>query len=219
MLRRLLRPPFGPSLRPGGPRTGLAYWDDRARTYGARSVLNLGHRKEEVESVTRSQWETILPHLARSLRGDERVALDFGCGPGRFTPRLAELIHGRAVGVDPIQTLLDLAPKRPDVEYLVGDGHRIPLPDAGADVVWVCLVLGGIPDRDLPAVAREIGRVLRPGGLLFLVENTASGVSCDHWFFRPVDYYLALFPFAALAHLGDYYDLDQRISILAGRKR
>jgi SAM-dependent methyltransferase len=217
-IKRLMRSCFSP-LRRRSPRlSDLAYWEDRARAYGPRAILNLGHKEDEIEAVTRYQVETIFPHLTRSLRGDERVALDFGCGTGRFTLHLARLIGGRAVGVDPIRTLLDLAPAGPGVEYRISDGRRIPLPDADVDLVWVCLVLGGLTDDHLAETVREIDRVLRPGGLLFLIENTTSTESCAHWAFRPVARYQELCPFAALAYLHDYDDLGQRISILAGRK-
>jgi SAM-dependent methyltransferase len=206
--------------RPAGPGTPelLTYWEQRAQTHGCRAVLNLGHGDTPIEDVTQRQLATIFPHLTRVLRGDERIALDFGCGPGRFTGRLAEVIHGRAIGVDPIRSLIELAPRRPDVDYLVSDGRGIPLPDACVDVAWVCLVLGGLPDAQLPETAFEVGRVLRPGGLLFLVENTSAKADFPHWAFRSVRAYRRLFPFAPLAHLHDYDDLGERISILAGRK-
>jgi ubiquinone/menaquinone biosynthesis C-methylase UbiE len=215
---RLLRSRSELTRRPPAQKTGLAYWEDRARAYGPRAVLNLGHEENEFERVTRHQLETIFPHLARSLQGDERVALDFGCGPGRFTPHLARLIGGRAVGVDPTRTLVELAPAAPSVEYRVSDGSRIPIPDAAIDLAWVCLVLGGLSGAQLTTAARELDRVLRPGGLLFLVENTSSKEHCPHWTFRSVAEYQKLLPFAALAHLHDYDDLGERISILAGRK-
>jgi SAM-dependent methyltransferase len=197
---------------------GLAYWEIRAQTYGARAVVNLRHREDELEAITRRQLDEILPHLVRCLRGDERIVLDFGCGPGRFTAHLAEAIHGRAIGVDPIQTLIDLAPRGPGVQYLVSDGHFIPLSDASVDVVWICLVLGGLPDARLPETVLELERVLRPGGLLFLVENTSAKENCPHWFFRPVGWYSRLLRFAPLSHLHDYDDLGECISIMAGRK-
>jgi ubiquinone/menaquinone biosynthesis C-methylase UbiE len=178
----------------------------------------LGHGDTPVEDITQRQQATIFPYFTGALRGDERIALDFGCGPGRFTGRLAEAIHGRAIGVDPIRTLIELAPRRPDVDYLVSDGRGIPLTDASVDVAWVCLVLGGLPDAQLPETISELRRVLRPGGLLFLVENTSAKEDFPHWTFRSVRAYRRLLPFAPLAHLHDYDDLGERISILAGRK-
>ena len=198
----------------------LAYWERRAGEFGVRSVLNLNHSEAEMEEVTRLQMEILFPVLRRHLSGDEKVVLDFGSGPGRFTPALAELISGRAIGVDPIQSLLDLAPRGEGVEYRLIEDGRVPLPDQSVDVVWISLVLGTITDPDaLQRSVAEVERVLRDGGLLFLVENTAERRDRRHFHFRPISFYAALFPSIPLIrHEGDYYDLGERISIMVGRK-
>lgn len=207
-------------LLPSRERADLHWWERRVRRSGAHSVLNRGHSPAEAARVTDWQKATLFPVLRRRLRGDERVVLDFGCGPGRFTPDLAGLIGGRAIGVDPIQSLLDLAPRHGDVEYrLLRDG-RIPLEDGSTDAVWICLVLMCITDpKALERTAAEIGRVLRKDGLLFLVENTDPKPDTRHLRFRSVDEYRALFPDIALEHEGSYVDLGERISILSGRKQ
>lgn len=214
VLRRCARPlGFG---RP--PRPGREYWERRARQFGARSVLNLGHGDSEYQSVTEGQKREIFPHLTRLLRGDERLAVDVGCGPGRFTRDLAEVIGGRAVGMDIVQAFLDMAPPDPRVEYRpMGEG-TIDLPDGCAGLVWICLVLGGIKEPNLSRTAAEALRILRPGGLLFLVENTSSMPASEHWAFRSVSDYRAMFPSVGLEHLHDYVDLGERISVLAGRR-
>jgi SAM-dependent methyltransferase len=202
------------------PRQGtlLEYWEERAREFGPRAVLDMRHKPEEAEEVTRQQQQCLFPLLKQRLTGAERTVLDFGCGPGRFTGALADLIGGRAIGVDPIQTFLEMAPAHPRVEYRPLSAGRVPLEDEAADVVWVCLVLGGVPDGELPATVAEIRRVLKAGGLLFLVENTQVGVRSPHWTPRSINDYQALFLFLVLDHLDDYHDLGQRVSIFAGRK-
>jgi SAM-dependent methyltransferase len=196
------------------------YWEERARKYGARSVLHLGHSAAELDSVTRYQIGVLFPVLQRHLRGDERVVLDFGSGPGRFTGALAELIEGRAIAVDIVQHLLDIAPRHDSVEYrLIVDG-RIPVPDKSVDVVWIALVLGAItqPD-DLRQAVSEIERVLVDDGLVLLVENTQPKPDIEHYRYHSIDFYKTVFPSIKLEHETDYYDLGERISVLAGRKR
>jgi SAM-dependent methyltransferase len=202
----------------GDELSGLAYWEWRAERYGARSVYHLGHDAADLDAVTRVQAERFLPELRRRLRGDEKLALDFGCGPGRFTRILAEAIGGRAVGVDPTAALLDLAPPSERTEFRRMQDGRVPLPAGAVDVAFVCLVLGGIADGEVEPAAREIARVVAPGGLLLLLENTADKPDARHWHYRSLDAYRALFPDFALLHAGDYDDLGERISILAGRR-
>lgn len=199
--------------------TGKAYWEQRVQQYGRRSVLNIRHPDSEFDMVTRTQKREIFPHLQAALQGNEQVLLDFGCGPGRFTGELARLIGGKAIGVDIVEALLTLAPRAPDVEYLLMQEGDIPLPDQSVDVVWSCLTLGGITtDATLQRTVREIERVLHNDGLLFLVENTAEKPDAAHWHFRQLADYQALFPDVVLHHVHDYDDMGERISVMTGRK-
>lgn len=204
------------SVRPESP---AAVWERRARQYGARAVFNLAHSEVQLAQVTEMQKREIYPHVRAALNGQERFALDFGCGPGRFTRDLAEMIGGRAIGVDTTRAFIDMAPRAPMVEYRHMEAGRIPVADADVDLVWICLVLGGVVEqRVLDASVQEINRVLRPGGLLVLIENTSSAPDAAHWKFRSVADYRALFPFVPLEHKSDYFDASERISIMTGRK-
>jgi len=197
------------------------YWDARARRFGRRAVIDLRHTDGEYEALTRRQWEQqLLPHLRPLLHGDELLAIDYGCGPGRLTRSLASAIcDGQAVGLDPTEPLLALAPPAPGVRYEPLREGRCSLPDHAADVVFVCLVLGGLRDRALDDALREIERLLRPGGLLFAVESTSDFPNPAHWTYRSVAEYQRLLPFIDLRHLGDYEDLGERMAVMAGRSK
>lgn len=204
----------------GVARTGAEYWRDRAEEYGARAVLDVRHTEAESAAVTAMQKARLFPFLRRELQGDEKLVLDFGCGVGRFTPDLATLIGGRAIGLDTVHAFLDLAPRGPNVDYCRTDGRSFPVAGGSVDVLWICLVMGGIVGTDLlPDTLRELQRVLRPGGLVMLIENTTEQADLAHWKYRPVSEWQRLFAFAGLRHAGDYADLDQRISILIGRSK
>jgi ubiquinone/menaquinone biosynthesis C-methylase UbiE len=201
------------------PKHGIRYWKKRAKNFGVRSVLNSAHKESEIAEVTAMQIREIFPHLLSVLNGKEQIVLDFGCGPGRFTAKLAEAIHGKAIGIDPVKELLDLAPHTDNVLFKQMKNSHIPLPDNSVDVVWCCLVLGGIRGSALSKTVNEIYRILRPGALLFLVENTAEKTNrlSSAWIFRSTREYQVLFPLANLVHLHDYYDVGEQISVLAGR--
>jgi hypothetical protein len=60
--------------------------------------------------------------------------------------------------------------------------------------------------------------VLKPGGLMFLIENTAQKPDGAYWFFRTASYYQSLFPSIDLQRISSYTDVSEEISIFAGRK-
>lgn len=191
------------------------YWKNRAKEYGPRSVINLHHKESEMAELTAMQEREIFPYLETNLTGREKHLLDFGCGPGRFSLQLAKLIGGKVTATDPVQCLLDLAPQSADVEYERLRRDKIPVLNGSVDVIWSCLVLGAI--KDPAETIQEMKRVLSPNGLVFIIENTAPKLSSPYWTFRSIEEYCELFKFANLKHLHDYYDVEERISILAGR--
>jgi SAM-dependent methyltransferase len=203
----------------GRARSDLRWWRRRAQRRGIRSVFNLAHSADQLQQVTEKQIALLFPILQQYLRGDEKLVLDFGCGPGRFTSRLAALIRGRAIGVDPIARLLELAPRHPSVEYRLLERGIIPVESNSVDVVWICLVLMTITDANaLQQAIVELRRVLRPGGLVFLVENTDARPHSAHLHYRSTAEYTALMPWAHLQHVCDYEDAGERISVLVGRR-
>jgi len=182
--------------------------------------MHRSHGPDEMEAVTERQLDILLPYLRQHLTGREERILDLGCGPGRFTPALAETISGKAIGVDPISSLLEEAPRHPSVEYRLMEAGSLPLADASVDVVWICLVLGGIVNQTmLHDTVREVERVLPDGGLLFLVENTSDKSGARHWKYRSVAEYDRLFDTITVKPRGTYADAGETITIMTGSKQ
>jgi len=207
------------------------YWNARVSAFGRRAALSLRHSDDEYQAVTDAHKRETFPHLKRALRGTERLVLDFGCGPGRFTGDLAKAVAGRAIGLDPMEGFLKLAPRGGDVAYVRAASDMMPLPDACIGVVWIYLVLGGIDGGALDAIAPEILRVLTDGGLLFIAEETArdrsqrrlytadGGPDQDaYWFVRTVDDYKRIFARAPLTEVHTYRDVDHHVSVMTGKK-
>ena len=122
--------------------------------------------------------------IARSgLRSGEHV-LDLGTGTGAVARQAAAIVApgGRVVGVDISPEMLSIA--RHDatsrglenVTFLEGRAEAIPTSDAEFDAVLASLSLMFVIDRD--AAAREIARVLKPGGR-FVAAVWAGPDECD----------------------------------------
>ncbi|OBG87352.1 SAM-dependent methyltransferase [Mycobacterium sp. NS-7484] len=95
--------------------------------------------------------------------------LDLGAGTGKLTTRLVE--RGLdVIAVDPIPEMLELLSNSlPDTPALLGTAEEIPLADDSVDAVLVAQAWHWF---DPVRAAKEISRVLRPGGRLGLVWNT-----------------------------------------------
>jgi ubiquinone/menaquinone biosynthesis C-methylase UbiE/DNA-binding transcriptional ArsR family regulator len=104
--------------------------------------------------------------------------LDIGTGTGRLLELLGPRAE-RAVGIDASRAMLALARSRlarADLGHCtvrLADMYRLPMADATFDVVTAQMVLHHAED---PAgVLAEAARVLRPGGLLVIVDLAPHG--------------------------------------------
>ena len=102
--------------------------------------------------------------FAARLAAGARV-LDVGCGPAHDAAQLREL-GLRAIGIDRSRGML--AQARGDVPLLLGDMRQLPVCSGALDGLWVCASFLHMPKRDALDGLRELRRVLRPGGVLFI---------------------------------------------------
>jgi ubiquinone/menaquinone biosynthesis C-methylase UbiE len=110
--------------------------------------------------------------------------VDVGSGTGRMTPGLATAFGGPAHGVEPAGKMRAQAEEsagHPAVTYAAGSAEHIPLPAASADAALLFFVWHHVGDR--AAAARELHRVVKPGGTLFVATNLSDRMP-DVWWFR-----------------------------------
>lgn len=93
--------------------------------------------------------------------------LEIGPGGGRWT----EVLQNRAAQlhvVDVSERAIELCRERfvnfSNIEYSVGDGSTIPLPEASIDAVWSYDVFVHIDPISVRGYFQEFRRILRPGG-------------------------------------------------------
>jgi len=100
---------------------------------------------------------------AAGIEPGQRV-VDVGCGPGALTTELVRRLGAENVAaVDPAPQFVDAVRERlPGVDARVGRAEELPFADAGFDASLAQLVLHFVTDAD--ATAREMRRVVRPGG-------------------------------------------------------
>lgn len=100
------------------------------------------------------------------------VVVDVGCGTGRLLGLVASR-GTRAVGVDRLSAMLDLAPRHSRAPVIQSDAMALPLATASTDMAVAVALLEFV--KDPAAVIAELCRVTRPGGLVALgVLNPTS---------------------------------------------
>lgn len=112
--------------------------------------------------------------------------LDVGCGTGWAVLRAHQLLNGEGVfrGIDIAPKMIERATEnaagKNAIQFVVGSADDLPFDDESVDVCMCTNSFHHYPDPG--AALREIKRVLRVGGSLFVLDVTA-----DAFFLRWID--------------------------------
>jgi SAM-dependent methyltransferase len=128
-------------------------------------ILRLEMKTDRVSIRRQALWAGIRPGM--------RV-VDIGCGTGKTTFCLFELVHpgGRAVGLDVSRKRVGYAEAHysaPGIEFSRRDMCG-PLDDLGLfDFAWVRYMLEYYREQSF-SIVRNVSRLLEPGGILCLID-------------------------------------------------
>ncbi|WP_407941950.1 class I SAM-dependent methyltransferase [Nocardiopsis codii] len=121
---------------------------------------------------------------------DDAHVLDVGCGTGFHLPGFAARAR-RVTGVEPHPGLAEAARARvrdlDHVRVLDGTAQRLPVPDSVVEVAharWAYFFGPGCE----PGLA-ELDRVMRRGGVAFVIDNDATRSTFGSWFRRSLPSY------------------------------
>mgnify|MGYP003932914379 CR=1 FL=1 len=142
------------------------------------------------------------------LMGRERV-VDVGCGTGRYTVQLQAAVGRPVVGLDLSTGMLARARERvdagADIRLVRGDAHHLPFIDGAFDAATLILVVHHA--EDLPSMARELFRVLSPGGRVLFMTRGHEEIE---------DSYIALFPGVLEIDLARFPSIEGLEAVLRG---
>jgi ubiquinone/menaquinone biosynthesis C-methylase UbiE len=126
----------------------------------------------------RALRETIL-RLARVTAGE--AMLDVGCGTGTLALAARRLVgpSGEVIAIDASSEMVERARRkaraaRLEVEFREAPAQALPFGDGRFDLVTSTLMLHHLPRGEREASAREIVRVLKPGGRALAVDFAST---------------------------------------------
>lgn len=104
--------------------------------------------------------------------------LDVACGPGLVAQCALDLVgsSGSVIGLDPSIGMLREAQKGPCRNLVRGVGEQLPFSDAQFDFLSMGYALRHVPDLKLAFA--EYRRVLKPGGVVLLLEISRPRSAC-----------------------------------------
>ena len=150
-------------------------------------------------------WRRVLTRMVHRRAPKDVADLATGSGDVAFKLRDRMGTHVPVTGLDFCEPMLEEArakraakPSYADIEFAFGDCMKLPLADASVDAVTISFGVRNFEDRQRGL--KEILRVLRPGGQLFVLEFSQP----DKWF-RPIYYFYLkyILPWVAALATGD----------------
>jgi ubiquinone/menaquinone biosynthesis C-methylase UbiE len=126
--------------------------------YRVRDALGLGDPRKQLQRACLQAGETVV---------------DWGCGPGRVSIPAARVIGGgRLVAVDVEPTALQMVREKAaeaglgNIHTVLLKSHPVAISTASADAVLLIDTFHAAKDK--PGLLADIGRILKPGGRLFM---------------------------------------------------
>jgi SAM-dependent methyltransferase len=105
--------------------------------------------------------------------GRRASILDFGCGAGRMVRYLGQMADVDAHAIDINPDLVKWCQKNLTAVKTAQNTEAppMPFPDAGFDMVYSMSIFTHLPADNTQAWLEDIGRVLRPGGLMIVTTH------------------------------------------------
>jgi ubiquinone/menaquinone biosynthesis C-methylase UbiE len=155
-------------------------WSERAQLGELKAVIDPGGSEKRNRFLHGIHLFGAKFALSLNPNKDKGVLLDFGCGTGRFIRFFGQYGYS-VIGTEITDEMLCEARKfgiPEGTKLLLTDGVHIPLPDQSVDMIWCCGVLRFslfVPEPKYQDIAKEMYRIIKPGGLVVNVEVYTDG--------------------------------------------
>ncbi len=167
--------------------TTSQFWEERAQAFahsdreGWAAVCHRGAPLYVNRFIDWSQQRIFSRLLAAVDYSQGDLALDIGCGTGRWTRALADA-GLKVSGLDVSPSMVERARQiSPSLTFDVASATSLPAGDGSVQVASSITVLHHLKHREQELAAAELARVVRPGGyalIVVLLDTIPSGAWC-----------------------------------------
>lgn len=153
---------------------------------GIASRYDLLNHVLSVNIDKRWRW-LVRKQLESVLNRPDAVVLDVACGTGDLSIELKRAAAARVVGTDFCRPMLSIADEKTadlglTVPFVEGDALDLPFEDESFDALTIAFGLRNL--SNFVAGLNELGRVLKPGGKLVILEFSTPIVPAFRGLFR-----------------------------------
>jgi ubiquinone/menaquinone biosynthesis C-methylase UbiE len=149
-----------------------ALFDKYDKSFGAVVQSSIDFSGLPHSFFTAAKVDALRELIATRLHGMHNPhMLDVGCGVGEFH-RFVRGMFGRLCGADvSAASVAQARIRNPEVQYKANVGETLPYDSATFDLsIAICVLHHVLPPRRV-GFLREMRRVVRPGGLVCLIEH------------------------------------------------
>jgi SAM-dependent methyltransferase len=146
-------------------------FDNYRRNYRAVVQSSIDFSGLPHDFFLRAKAELLRELIAERLGGGRPAMLDVGCGVGGLHPLLRGTV-GRLAGIDVShESIAQARADNREVDYQAFDGKTFPHESASFNLVTAICVLHHVPPAAWGGFMAELRRVVRPGGLVCVIEH------------------------------------------------
>jgi ubiquinone/menaquinone biosynthesis C-methylase UbiE len=143
-----------------------------------------GQRFEELRKIAQDRMDQLVEMLGGPDYFKGKEILDSGCGPGRYVDIMRRFGPKRVVGMDQGERLVKVATERfkddPVVKIERGTAEKLTYADSSFDIVFSNGVIHHT-SADLRTMLADHARVLRKGGVMFIMLIGKGGLEMKMW--------------------------------------
>ncbi len=150
---------------------------ERDKLHSESKIYELSPETYDLFSKAQDNLNIVTDFLSKKVKG--KTIVDFGCGTGKFIPKLAPLSKSY-IGMDISNNQLRLAKEKSknykNVTLIKNLVNKIPLESNTVDLVFASWVIGSIHNLELrKRIIKEMKRVVKENGSIYLIENDIGG--------------------------------------------